>query len=555
MKLIDNFISVRNNKQEDKGISAEFIYNYYDSQETQDEDSSFVEDERNVNIKNRFIRIKIPESITRSYTQSLLASFYSREKENFVQDIESISKIKSLNSFYLNFFNKIDQIYPNRRNFINEIDTEEKKKLLSFYSADQTLHDNSIFGVFSSGKRISLFEEEINNANIQSSTREGIIAEKTLEEENDSYEELVKKNIKLKSAMNSQIAGYKNANYFQNLKPLNSVINNFNLAGFSSVNSVKCGFLIEKYKKESDETYTLLSGKFISTSENRESVTIKNEYEDIAVRYGQTYRYVCYEVYLYTVPDYKNRFICNRYLLCDYPHFTKDIECIENEAPKPPVSLMFKRLSRKSLRITWQEPSDYQYDIKGFQILKRSFLSRPFRIIGQLEGHLLTDYYFPEETTPESLITSTPGEINFEFIDNDYKEGKIQIYTIRSIDAHGMFSDYSEQVAILYDPFEQKVITDYISPLGASVFRPNELLNNKSLFFENKANIVDNLPSAKNPEKFTLYVTPDFQKIKIGESEIKNLIDENAGFYKFSVLKINNLSKYETTLKIENFNT
>lgn len=551
MKTIESFLSTRNNKNSDKGVSASFIYNYYSSSETQTKDDVFFEEEEGLNVKNKFIRIEIPDDIVNSYRIGYLSSFYGKNTENFVQDIEDISK-KSLNSFYIKFFNKLDKMYSNRRYFHHEIDDKEKKDLIDFYSADSNLNDSAIFGVFSSSNRISLFENDILNSNTQFSTRNSILAENTLLENNETYQSLIKKNLSLSifDVMNN--SSYPGANYFQNLKPLNSVINNFNLYGFSRLNCIKCGFLIEKYKKDLNN-YVFLTGKFVSTMGNSNDVLIKNNFEDVAVQYGQTYKYVCYEVYLYTVPDYDNRFICNRYLLCDYPYFTKDIECIETEKPKPPINLQFQRLSKSSLKITWDEPSDYQYDIKGFQILKRRFLKKPYSIIQQLEGHLTTDFYFPEEILSESLIDRTPGEILFEYTDNTYQEGKIEIYTVRSIDAHGMFSNYSEQVAILYDPFEEKIITDYISPAGAQISKPNEFLNNKSLFFENRANIVENLPIVKNPEKFTLYVTPDFESVNLRGTAIPTYQDESQ--YKLTVLKINNLSKFEKTFGIENFNT
>jgi hypothetical protein len=113
-----------------------------------------------------------------------------------------------------------------------------------------------------------------------------------------------------------------------------------------------------------------------------------------------------------------------------------------------------------------------------------------------------------------------------------------------------MFSKYSEQIAILYDYFEDKIIHDIVSDSGAKRNKPNEFVRQNSMFFENEADIVDNLPILKNVSKISLYVTPDFVQVKNDEEIIKMLEDK----YQFTFFRLNDLVQYKKIFSIKNFN-
>ena len=104
-------------------------------------------------------------------------------------------------------------------------------------------------------------------------------------------------------------------------------------------------------------------------------------------------------------------------------------------------------------------------------------------------------------------------------------------------------------MAILYDPFEQKLIVDLVSLSGAKRDFPNSILRSKSIFFKNKINVVEKLPIIKNPSKVTLYITPEFAEItRNDKSELT--LDED---YQFTITKLNNMLIHKQNFKIKNF--
>jgi len=257
------------------------------------------------------------------------------------------------------------------------------------------------------------------------------------------------------------------------------------------------------------------------------------------------------DVYLYAYPDAENRFALNYYLFCDTPAVSEEITCRENIKPPPPLNLNFKYNEElRNLKIKWQEPTNYQYDAKGYQILRRYSLDEPFTVIKQLEGHHRHDDFRFSEIIDTQSREFNEGVIPYDFTDLSYEPGKITIYAIRTIDAHGLISDYSAQFAILYDPFEEELIIDCVSLKGASRDYPNEKVRERSIFFKNKVDIVDNLPTIKNPSKITLYITPEFGGYS--KSSInRKLLDEE---YQFTITKLNNMSMYKEKFSITNFN-
>tara|TARA_R100000027_G_C2203562_1_gene80732 strand:- start:10 stop:648 length:639 start_codon:yes stop_codon:yes gene_type:complete len=209
---------------------------------------------------------------------------------------------------------------------------------------------------------------------------------------------------------------------------------------------------------------------------------------------------------------------------------------------------MYNENSRE-LKINWEEPKNYQQDAKGYQILRRYSLDEPFELVKQLEGHSEFDDYRLTEIVSINDVIYTPDSIQYEYTDFTYKPGVVTIYALRTIDAHGFVSDYSAQMAILYDPFEQELIVDLVSRAGAKRDFPNSILRSKSIFFKNKTSIVEKLPIVKNPSKITLYITPEFAEITKNDKSDLTLDEE----YQLTITKLNNMLIHKQNFKIKNF--
>lgn len=542
LKTIDSIFSLNTQKSEDLSFDTEFIYNYYEENETVVDDSKIIVSDFSYK-KKRFIRLKFE-----NLNQNDKADYNA---DNFVESVYNLSQINTLSLQEIKYFNKIDKLIPKRKFVTTRLDSKEKNLISSYYNKEK----NSPFSnKIMYNHRISYLSPEYFDNNLNIVNLNSFFPESGIYKNDKVYSNVLYKDTS--KAVDNPTENFElnsNGSQFNNLLPIEKTVNEITeySVDFSKYNAIRCGILIEKFLVENEE-YTFLCGKFISKSKNQSNLYISNSIEDEAVGYGKTYMYAVYNVYLYAEVDSADKCILNKYLICDHPVFSNEIDCLEKEPPPPPKNLKFMVTGERNLEIKWDEPSDYQYDAKGYQILKRSSLNEGFTVIGQLEGHNSNDLYAPEESVSDELIIKTPGEVRYRFVDNDYQKGKITIYAIRTIDAHGYFSDYSDQVAIIYDPFKQKIIYDLVSHSGAKRNMPNEKLLNKTLFFDYDDKIIDNLPMTKNIKNIKLYITPDYCQINTSEGNSHNVFQNDEEF-KFTIFRLNDLVKYEKHFKIKNF--
>ena len=539
-KTSDSVISINTNKKNERKVLVNFVYNKYSKNETTLNDNIILNRLRqNLNdVKNNFIRLRQATQLEFGNDDDLL------EFTQNIEEIFSISEINNLDEIDLSYFNRIN-MYNKKRIYrlLNldeqEIDTGIEYLTPYFVNDESQLDINSIRRSLQLTAKISIYKNE--NLNLKKLNDNKMFSDKSLFEQKEID----------KDVLHDQSGRIDSGFLFDIFKPFKSSINNIgDVYSFSRINGLRCGFLLEKYKLENDK-FIKIAAKFFSKKRGETNLNnLPTFIEDEAVRYGQTYKYVLSDVYLYSYPDIENRFVLNSYLFCDIPYETSSIVCRENVPPPPPINISFMyNENLRQLTINWDEPKNYQQDAKGYQMLRRYSLDEPFELVKQLEGHSEFDDYRLSEIVSRNDVVYTPDDIQYEYVDFTYKPGVITIYALRTIDAHGFISDYSAQMAILYDPFEQKLIVDLVSQHGAQRDFPNSLLRSKSIFFKNKTNIVEKLPIVKNPSKITLYITPEFAEItKNDRSDIT--LDEE---YQFTITKLNNMLIHKQNFKIKNF--
>lgn len=314
-----------------------------------------------------------------------------------------------------------------------------------------------------------------------------------------------------------------------------------------NTNSTKLGLLITKYEKIQNE-YIKKSDFLVKGTNN--TPTYSFSLKDDNIIYGKTYLYRIQEVFLYRK---RNDSVLDYYLFCGYPFFTEDILCEETKNPEPPIGLSAEyNMINNEFRITWGAPTNDQNDAKGYQILKRDSLEEPYTIISQIENHLEFETFERKEIILDEVIEKKPGKQTNYYVDKTFKNNKVQIYAVRTLDVHGNLSLYSSQIAVLYNKIENNLIVDLISKPKAPIDMPNLLIPRRTILFENESFSVTNLPISSDIEKVTLYVTPEF--VNISNNETPNNLDSVLGEkYKFTMTNLNTLDKYESIFKIKNF--
>ncbi len=525
----------------DLEVNFNFIYNNYIENETSIDDNVIKSNDESIK-KNRFVRINVENPINFSHNRrSNQSVLFNNLKEKFLNSFID----KDLYVGESSYFNKMDILSPHRKSFIVDNMKDEFQKFLNLYSSSKANISDEEFKFFDRSRRLSFRSiEEYEEGFVKKDYVESFNYENTL-----SYEKVVnsEKITKARKNKKGHVEKFKSGNLLPELNYVSRSINEGDFDDYASSNAVYCGFYVEKYVLK-DGDYKFLCSRFYLRDENSKKGI--GQIEDEAVKYGETYKYVCYNTYIFTTVDIEDRFLLKHYLLCSNPYISQDIVCKEFDSPPTPTGFTaIFNTNEKNLVLKWRHPTNYENDVKGYQILKRFDINSSYFVVRQLEGHLQTDLYEFSENIQADRILKTPGYIPDHYIDDEFDSSKMCIYTIRSIDAHGQISEYGEQIAVYYDFLRNKLIVDLISHAGANINYPNEIMLNKSMFFENQVDVVDNLPIAQNAKKVSLYFTPDYGYITSNEREEKVYDNE----YQFTISNLNNLIYRSDKFTISNF--
>ena len=514
-------------------VSHKFVYNLYVDNETTIDDLTIIE--TGINNKYRYIEIDIQNTRTSILPDPIISSFLeNKSRDNFdsnqalmfnkLYDYDNTkavfynktaSNIDDIKSYYLQAGDSVPSIF--------DIANKNNKSLL----------DRKSLGVIQEKEANHTFPSE-NEDNITENYNNVIL---NLGERQNILQSSLSENIF------SNFVSYAKGDNIRiyTRDSLKSDSSKFNAVYYKS------GLLVEKYKLKDDGSYEILTNYYIHT---KEDYSIKDE----AIKYGETYLYVCSEVFDYAVFD-TDEDAYYKYLVCDYPFFTLPIVCKEYINPNPPAALRATySVENDKLKLFWQPPSNYQGDAKGYQILKRSSLEEPYTVIAQLEFHSANEKIERIESISEDVILSMPGDNQNYFVDEDFDPGKVSIYAVRTLDAHGLLSDYSSQIAVFYKYLENYLEVDLVSRVGAPLEMPNLYIPRKTKLFENEEFAVTNLPLYSNKKEITVMLTPDYYKVKDldsdDDSDKSNLLKGN---YLFTLFKLNNQVKYEENIEIKNF--
>lgn len=503
-------------------ITAEFEYKKYEKNET------IINDSKIIVSSPVFRSIKI-----NVFSENSVSVDLDYLKELNINKIKQLQNIDNNEEFLI--FNKLNNFNNNHFCMFIDKDLENYNKNLKMLSIINSKYSNAI---------------AFNNDSFK------IKVNKKYKDKFDDF--LLDKNVKDNFIYKNYMNIFKDEEVaFSNYKDSN--FDNFEFISYASKLSydfkvkknIHVGFLIEKYLVENENVYTKLSNKFIFNDNltNNKTDFFNKTINDINVCYGKKYFYLIYNVYNVTLPRKENYNIFDDYIVCDYPISTDIIECIEKVRPNPPNGLILKFNNKnRSIEINWTRAFTNQNDIKAYLIFRRTDINDAYSLIhyGQFfdENNIL-----PTINVSEKLIKKY--EYNFtSYIDKEFEKNKINIYTICSVDAHGMISNYSEQIGIYCDEYSGKHEIDLISRIGAPLELPNLLINRKTKFIENDDKIETITPVVKNKNNFTLYCTPDYNNINLKNGSNLSILQEK---YIFSIFKTENNSLFKDVFTIKNF--
>lgn len=528
------------NKDSNLDISYRFAYNTYSTDERTINDNIIFDSGKQK--RNRYIEITSLTDIQNfSHSDGAGDSYnifydYEDDDDTVKSIVESLGDLNgNISEQEIIYFNNICDYDTEKLFFYNQTKTDDPN-IMDYYRVQEG-EISSFYRIQNNSKSFVKREESSNILNSESNH--------FIPSENEvsillNYNDVIQNEEDLTDTRSEVFLG----NLLGNFVTLAS----FLVDDIDSINtdSTKLGLLITKYEKIQNEY--IKKSDFLVKGVNESSYSFSLKDDNII--YGKTYLYRIQEVFLYRK---RNDAALDYYLFCGYPFFTEDILCEETKNPEPPIGLSAEyNIVNNEFRITWGAPTNDQNDAKGYQILKRESLEEPYTVISQIENHLEFETFERKENILDEVIEKKPGKQTNYYVDKTFKNNKVQIYAVRTIDAHGNLSLYSSQIAILYNKIENNLIVDLISKPKAPIEMPNLLIPRRTILFENESFSVTNLPISSDIEKVTLYVTPEF--VNISNNETSNNSDSVLGEkYKFTMTKLNTLDKYESIFKIKNF--
>ena len=379
-------------------IDTNFIYNLYNENETQIDDSIIIS-----NNNNFYKAIELKVKARTKYNKRVLKFYESISIADF-----KLLNNKNLNIDTLFYFNHVHKLDENLINLNYDTDTDSIQAINDYYNINNNKFELAKKFI-EANKKISVnknFEKEFLNLNYS----------------NDFF-------------TNSNNSNY---NFYRNFldktiidfgKDIKEVVlnKNFNVYRKKSVYQsnndftpyyINIGFLIEKYVKNQNDykkstsyfKYNMQNETIPRLSRGLKDHTIDYSFtiKDNAVKYGSTYKYVVYPVFVTSLPSRLDYHTLDEFIVCDFPYITKDIECKETIRPIPPSQIYFKYIkSQDNVKLEWSIPLEEQGDVKGYQIFKRHSLEDPFVLIRQLE---FKKFFHVSRVFKSLLLFSVEGE-------------------------------------------------------------------------------------------------------------------------------------------------
>ena len=289
---------------------------------------------------------------------------------------------------------------------------------------------------------------------------------------------------------------------------------------------VPIGYVIEKYEFLDNGTKIL-----------KQPIIIENPYTsvyaDLNIKYDSRYFYSIRSiVYVETsaIEQDTGDIIALSFLISSQPSSEISIRCSEMVPPPAPTDFNFTWEHRtEGLLLNWSFPPNSQRDIKYFQVFRRKTIYEPFELIKMYDfddSEILSD--FNEE--PEDWLVETLQSPKTYYYDKEFNKDSKYIYSLCSIDAHGMSSPYSMQFEISFDKFKNKIVKKLISVAGAPKPYPNMFLNQDTF--------VDVIKDS-NHKKMKVYFNPEYLEIFDNNNSNLNLLKtDKDSYYKIQMINV-----------------
>lgn len=324
------------------------------------------------------------------------------------------------------------------------------------------------------------------------------------------------------------------------------------------------GYLIEKFEVLQNGSLTFTGRKYVYNHDANFAL-------DDSVRYGGNYLYKIRTVArvktlasIEDVNEPQNNQVVIATCFMASEGVIASVTCVE-KVPPPSVHILRATFDFDTLlpQLTWQFPFNKQRDIKRFQIFKRFSIDEPFTLLKEYDFDNSEIRTSVNEIAPSKNVVSMRRP-QLSFIDNTHKEGEKPIYSIASVDAHGMSSGLGLQVKVERDRYTNKVTRTVISRPDAPKPYPNMFVNVDAFSDAIKVSNFNRIKVFCDPEYYRVtrkeeQITAQYhngrviQAVGMVERDLNFLaIDRNNFRYSMHIINTDNQKDALVKIKLEN---
>jgi len=256
-------------------------------------------------------------------------------------------------------------------------------------------------------------------------------------------------------------------------------------------------------------------------------------YRDFEIKTNTKYDYFVSNVFLAKIGTSSSEFAepgIARFLLMSSYSNPVSISTVDKVPPPPPADFVPRwDYQERCLVLSWSMPVNSQRDIKYFQVLRRRNIQEPFELLVEYDFNDIEGFIERGDVPLQGNQRTLNSPLTI-FIDKEFRKNSDFIYTLVSVDAKGLVSNYSEQLRIRFDSIRNRILINQISPSGAPRIYPNAFVRS-DLFIDS---IIE-----KNKRKMSVYFDPEYLKIIDDDNNDLNLIrKKDDGRYLISVIDI-----------------
>jgi len=305
---------------------------------------------------------------------------------------------------------------------------------------------------------------------------------------------------------------------------------------------IMVGYVIDKYEMTPDGSIKQLPSIIVEGANIASTV-------DLYVKYNHLYVYAIRSIALFNIPAIDSDtgdMGMLKVLISSRPSNRCHVKMIDTIAPPPPSDINFTwNYETDKLLVHWTFPPNAQRDIKRFQVFRRVLIDEPFELLKEYDFDDSSVRTNDGENPSQKLVENLTSPATF-YIDDDFTKDSKYMYTLCSIDAHGLTSNYGAQFEIKFDRYKNHLVKRLISHSGAPKQYPNMYIEGTG--FVDVAHI-----SGKNLSRMKLYFNPQFYQLEDDSGRMTSVLSTNQtnGAYKFQFINVDNQKSDVLTVRID----